>query len=346
MKIERITYGKNFGGKDIEIFLLKSNGCEVTLTNYGGIISSIKVPDKKGDFSNIVLGFNDIGYYWDESYLAGNPYFGAIIGRYANRIARGCFSLDGKEYHLPINNGPNHLHGGLSGFDQKVWNARQFENDKEWGVEMSYLSRHLEEGYPGNLEVKVGFSLNEENELKIDFSAESDRITVLNLTHHSYFNLNPENPNILGHELKVYSDSYTDTVDLIPTGKYKVVNNTALDFSSPKKIGKDIYWYKDGYDHNFVLSNRGGLLKAAELTEDTTGRKVELYTTQPGLQLYTGYYIPEFRFPGEKSFGRFSGVALEPQHFPDSPNQHGFPPTSLKPGEKYSQQTVYRFGLV
>ena len=347
MKIEKIPLGKNFRHNDVQIFILKGNKTEVTVTNYGGIISSIKTPNKNGKYENIALGFENTSNYLDEYYAANNPYFGAIIGRYANRLANGIFHIGEKEYRLDINNGANHLHGGLSGFDKKVWSAKSFERENEVRVEMSYLSPHMEEGYPGNLNLKVTYSLNNIDELKIEYQAETDETTIINLTNHTYLNLNPESKNILNHELKLYADKFTESVNLIPTGKYADVSNTPFDFTSIKKIGKDIEGLADGYDLNYVLDNENGeLKKAAELSEKTTGRKVEVFTTQPGVQLYTGFYIPEFNYEGEKTYGRYSGVALEPQHYPDSPNQDSFPSVILSPGQKFSQQTGYKFGLI
>ncbi len=346
MKIEKIPLEKNFRHNDVHMFILKGNETEVTVTNYGGIISSIKTPNKDGKYENITLGFENTSNYLDEYYVANNPYFGAIIGRYANRLANGIFHIGEKEYQLDINNGPNHLHGGLSGFDKKVWSAKSFERDNEVGVEMSYLSPHMEEGYPGNLNLKVTYSLNNMNELKIDYQAETDAATIINLTNHTYFNLNPVDRNILNHDLVIFSNEYTESNELIPTGKYCSVEGTPFDFRSVKKIKTDIDTLSDGYDLNFVLNNTNGeLKKAAKLTEEKSGRKVEVFTTQPGIQLYTGYYIPEFNYEGEKRHGRYSGVALETQHYPDSPNHPDFPSTQLNPGEKFGQQTVYKFGL-
>jgi aldose 1-epimerase len=333
--------------KEVQLFVLKSDTCEVKITNLGGIITSIKTRDRKGNLENIALGFEDVSHYMDDFYISNNPYFGAIIGRFANRIAKGRFSLNDMEYKLAINNGPNHLHGGNKGFDKKIWEARAFEIHDKAGVELSYLSPSMEEGYPGNLQLRVTYALTDADELFIDFEAETDQTTILNLTNHTYLNLNPESNNILDHELKLYAEKYTESIDLIPTGSFVNVKETPFDFTSTKKLGQDITSLVDGYDLNYILDNeKGALKKAAELSENTTGRKVELFTTQPGIQLYTGYYIPEFSFTGEKKYGRYSGVALEPQHYPDSPNNKNFPPVILKPGETYKHQTVYKFDLM
>ena len=333
--------------KEVQLFILKSEKCEVKITNLGGIITSIKTPDKKGNLDNIALGFENIPNYMDDFYISNNPYFGAIIGRFANRIAEGRFNLNDTEYTLAINNGPNHLHGGNEGFDKKIWEARPFENKDSVGVELSYLSPAMEEGYPGNLQLRVTYRLTDADELSIDYEAETDQTTIINLTNHTYLNLNPESKNILDHELKLYAEKFTEAVDLIPTGSFAHVKDTPFDFTSTKKLGQDIASLVDGYDLNYILDNeKGALKKAAELSENTTGRKVELYTTQPGVQLYTGYYIPTFSFTGEKKYGRYTGVALEPQHYPDSPNKKSFPSVVLKPGEKYTHQTVYKFDLM
>ena len=277
---------KNFRHNDVQAYVLKGNKTEITITNYGGIISSIKTPDKNGEIDNVALGFKNTSNYLQESYVTNNPYFGAIIGRFANRIANGKFTLEGKEYKLCVNNGDNHLHGGIEGFNKRVWTAKSFEKENVVGVEMSYLSPNMEEGYPGNLKLKVTYTLNKNDELTIDFVAETDETTILNLTNHTYLNLNPESKDILDHELKLYANKFTESVDLIPTGKYADVKNTPFDFTSTKKLGKDIEGLADGYDLNYVLDNEDGeLKKAAELSEKTTGRKVEVFTTQPGVQL-------------------------------------------------------------
>lgn len=332
---------------EVQLFVLKSDTCEVKITNLGGIITSIRTRDKKGTLDNIALGFENISNYLDDFYMSNNPYFGAIIGRFANRIAEGRFSLNDIEYKLAINNGPNHLHGGKEGFDKKIWEASTFEKKDRVGVELNYLSPAMEEGYPGNLKLRVIYSLTDADELSIDFEAKTDQTTIINLTNHTYLNLDPESETILDHELKLNSDTYTESVDLIPTGTFVKVNDTPYDFTSTKKLGKDIGSLVDGYDLNYVLDNeKGELKKAAELSEKTTGRKVELYTTLPGVQLYTGYYIPEFGFKGEKKYGRYTGVALEPQHYPDSPNKKNFPSVTLNPGETYKHKIIYKFDLI
>lgn len=333
--------------KEVQLFVLHSDTCEVKITNLGGIITSIRTRDKKGSLDNIALGFENISNYMDDFYISNNPYFGAIIGRFANRIAEGRFSLNDIEYKLAINNGPNHLHGGKVGFDKKKWEARTFEYKDRVGVELTYLSPAMEEGYPGNLKLSVTYTLTDADELSIDYEAETDQTTIINLTNHTYLNLNPESENILDHELKLYADTYTESIDLIPTGSVVNVKETPFDFTSTKKLGQDIGSLVDGYDLNYVLDNeKGELKKAAELSEKRTGRKVAVYTTQPGVQLYTGYYIPAFSFASEKKYGRYTGVALEPQHYPDSPNKKNFPSVVLKPGETYTHQTKYKFDLI
>ncbi len=347
MKVKEQSFGKLKNGEEASLFILTDNTITVKITNYGGIITAIETPDKDGKPGNIALGFDTLDRYIDDYYLKNNPYFGCLIGRYGNRIANGKFSLQGKSYTLVCNNEKNHLHGGNTGFDRKLWSADRIESHKGAGVELSYTSPHLEEGYPGNLAVTVTYILNERNELLIRYAAVTDQTTVLNLTNHTYFNLKGNKGDILDHHLTVRAEMYTKAEALIPTGEIASVENTPFDFRRSKKIGKDIARLPGGYDLNFVLDPQKTTLPVvAELREDSSGRKVELYTTQPGLQLYTGYHIPEFTIGGKKVYGRYSGVALEAQHFPDSPNHPGFPPVILHPGETYEHSTIYKFGTV
>jgi len=308
-------------------------GFEVSITDYGGAITSLKAPDRHGTFGDIVLGFNTLDEY------VNNPrYFGALIGRHANRIANGRFSLNGVEYQLPKNNGANHLHGGFKGFDKRVWNGREDGNS----LHLSYFSKDGEESYPGNLEALVDFTLLD-NELRLDYHATTDRDTIVNLTNHSYFNLRGVGT-ILEHELTLNAESFTPvTEDLIPTGEIRAVAGTPMDFRKGKAIGSDIH--HGGYDHNFVLNNWDGSLKfAARLYEPVSGRVLEILTTDAGMQFYSGNFL-DGSLTGKNGvvYEKYAGLCLEPQHFPDAPNHPNFPSTVLRPGEAYHQTTVYRF---
>ena len=339
-------------GETVHLYTIENgHGVKVAITNYGGIITQIHVPDRNGNIEDIVLGFDNL-----QGYLSNHPYFGAIVGRYGNRIANGAFSINGKNFTLPINNGPNSLHGGINGFDKKVWQALEISTSSEKGVELSYLSKDGEEGYPGNLQVTVRYTLNLENELGISYTAKTDSPTILNLTNHSYFNLRGAgNGDILGHQLKLYADQFTPVDStLIPTGEYQNVQNGPFDFTTQKAIGKDIesediqIQYGGGYDHNFVLSKNSGELKSfAKVFEPKSGRVMEVFTTEPGVQFYTGNFldgsiIGKMNKPYKKQFG----FCLETQHFPDSPNHSHFPTTTLLPDEKYHSETVYKFSML
>ena len=347
MQITGKFFGELPNGSKVDLFILKNdNDITVKISNYGAIISSIETPDKKGNPANIVCGFDKLEDYLSEEYLKSYQYFGCIIGRYGNRIANGGYKIGGKKYTGAINNGRNHLHGGLEGFDKKLWNAEACENEKEVGVKLTYKSVDGEEGYPGNLKVTCIYSLNNENELSIKYEAKTDKKTIINLTNHSYFNLTGGKEKILDHELLLKANNITESVDLIPTGRIVSVEGTAFDFTRSKKLGQDIESLPNGYDQNYVLDNDNGrFVFVGRLKENSTGRELEVYSTQPGIQLYTGYWIPELTISGEKKFGRYSGVALETQHYPDSPNHPEFPNTELKPGHKYKEETVYKFGI-
>lgn len=347
MKIKSELFGKLPDGREAMLYTLQNNnGIKIKITNYGGIITGIETPDKNGVFENIACGFEKLEDYLSEEYLNSYPFFGAIIGRFGNRIANGHLEIDGETYSLAVNNGPNHLHGGIIGYDQILWNAETIESENEVGLKISYLSPHLEENYPGNLKVSCIYTLNDENELGLEYFAETDKTTVVNLTNHSYFNLTAGKENILNHELKIEANKMTEMVDQIPTGKIVSVKNTPYDFTSPKPIGSDFEKLEIGYDDNFVFDNKTGELKYIGIVkENTTGRKIEIYTTQPGMQLYTGHWIPELTIDGEKRFGQYSALALETQHYPDSVHHDNFPTTLLKPGEKYHEKTVYKFGI-
>lgn len=343
MPIKKSIFG-NIEGQEVDLYTLTNkSGTKIKITNYGGIVTSIELPDRNGQYADIVLGFDTL-----DDYLEEHPYFGAIIGRYANRIAQGTFSLDGKIYKLASNNEPNHLHGGIQGFDKVVWKAGTFQNDQELSIILQYLSMDGAEGYPGNLDVMVTYALTNDNELKINYKASTDKPTPINLTHHGYFNLSGSpNQNILDHSLWIDADKYT-VVDetLIPTGEFKDVSG-AMDFRIPKKIGSQITELENGYDHNYILNNHGNLALLASLADSGSGRIMEVYTSQPGIQLYTGNFL-DGSLVGKKgvSYQKHSGLCLETQHFPDSPNQPTFSNTILYPGETYEQTTVYKFGIM
>lgn len=345
MKITKTTFGKTNEGIEIELFTLSNdNQLTVKITNYGAIVTSIELPDKNGEIKNIALGFDSLEGYLSPEYLGSYPYFGSICGRICNRIAEGKFSLEGKNYSLAVNNGPNHLHGGSIGFDRRVFTAEIIEKTDSVGVKLSYLSPDMEEGYPGNLKVTCTYTLDNNNELGMGYGAETDQTTIVNLTNHTYFNLTGGSETILNHELEIPAKFYVEGIENIPTGQILSVKNTVFDFLTKKKIGKDIEPLFDGYDLSFVLGNNGGkLVPAGCLSEETSGIKVEVFTTQPAVHLYSGYWNPELTIDGKKKFGRFSGVALETQHFPDSINNLHFPPVVLKPGQAFSEKTVYKF---
>jgi aldose 1-epimerase len=343
----RAPFGKTADGEAVEAFTLKNaNGIEVKAITYGGIITSLKVPDRTGAIGDIVLGFDAI-----DGYLKGHPFFGAIVGRYGNRIAKGRFSIDKHEYTLATNNGPNHLHGGVRGFDKHLWTA---EILTENSLRLSRVSPDGEEGYPGNLQVQVIYSLTNYNELIVDYTATTDQPTHVNLTQHSYFNLAGAGADILGHELMIDADRYTPVSgELIPTGELAAVAGTPFDFRKPTAIGARInaphpqIKNGQGYDHNWVLNREGpGLELAARVLEPSTGRTMEVATTEPGMQFYAGNFLDgTIVGKGGSKYGRRSGFCLETQHYPDSPNQPDFPSTLLRPGSTYSSRTVFKFGV-
>jgi len=351
MTITKEVFGKTVDGTAVYLYTLtNANGCEARITNYGGIVVSLKVPDRTGKPGDVVLGYETL-----EEYIGNNPYFGSIVGRYGNRIGKGKFTLNGREYILAQNNGENHLHGGIVGFDKAVWQAREFESEDGAALELTHLSRDGEEGYPGNLSVTVIYTLTNQDELKIDYSAMTDKNTVLNLTHHSYFNLaGAGSGDILSHEMMIDADRFTPVDSgLIPTGELTSVKGTPMDFTSPTAIGTRIdqdyeqLRFGGGYDHNWVLnSSDGSLALAARVYEPTTGRVMEVLTTEPGIQFYSGNFLDGTNIgKGGKAYNKRNGFCLETQHFPDSPNKSDFPTTVLKPGETYKQTTVYRFSV-
>ncbi len=348
-KLTKTSFGTTTAGNSVDLYTLRnSKGVETSITNYGGIVVSLKVPDRNGNLGDVVLGFDSL-----DGYLKGHPYFGAIIGRYGNRIAKGRFSLNGHEYTLARNNGENHLHGGVRGFDKVLWSARELPANA--GIELSYLSKDGEEGYPGNLSVTVTYTLTDENELKIDYNATTDKDTVLNLTNHSYFNLAGQGEAQMGdHQLTILADRFTPVDSgLIPTGELRKVDGTPFDFRQPHAIGERIDANEQQielgkrYDHNFVLNNTGGSMAlAARVTEPKTGRFMEVSTTEPGVQFYTGNFLDgSIKGKGGRPYGRRSAFCLETQHFPDSPNKPNFPSVVLKAGNRYRSTTVYKFGV-
>ena len=338
--ISKTEWGK-VDGKEVYLFTLSNDkGTEVKISNYGGTVTSFITPDKNDKKSEIIVGFDSLNQY-----LQKPPYFGALIGRYGNRIANAKFTLDGTTYHLAANDGKNTLHGGLKGFDKVVWDAT-IPNDSVPSLTLKYLSKDGEEGFPGNLNVTVNYTLTNDNELKIEYNAVTDKPTPVNLTNHTYFNLSGDVNNIiLDESLMIDADKYTPVDStLIPTGKITAVKGTPYDFTSSKKIGQDIGQVKGGYDFNWVLNRKdSSLQKVAVLTDSISGRSLEVYTTQPGLQFYTGNFLDgKFINRDGKPIKQHAALCLETQHFPDSPNEPGFPSTILRPGEKYHSVTVYK----
>jgi len=345
MKVSKISAG-HVGTNEVFVYELTSdNGTSVKLTNIGATITSIRTADKNGKFGEIVLGFDDPKQYLDPTYLADSFFFGATVGRFANRIAEGKFTLDGKTYELEVNNGPNHLHGGTGSFNTKFWTSEEFESDTRVGVKMSYVSPNMENGYPGQLTVIVVFTLTNDNKLQINYQAKTDKPTILNLTNHSYFNLKGEG-DVFDTKILMHASSYTPKDETnIPDGEIETVKGTPLDFTLEHSIGERVHMYEDGYDHNLVIDGNAGELRiAAEAYEPTSGRTLAFYTTEPGFQFYTAYYLNGRYSRGPLKFNQFTGFCFEAQHYPDSPNKPQFPTVVLRPGETYTQTTVYQFG--
>lgn len=341
------AFGKTPDGRQIFLYTLKNpSGMEVKVTNYGGRIVSISVPDRNKHFADVVLGFDNL-----QQYLGNNPFFGATVGRYANRIAKGMFTLDGKTYHIPITNPPNALHGGKVGFDKHVWQPKTLDTKQGPAVELHYFSPNGQEGFPGNLNVTVRFTLEKNDSLRLDYFATTDQDTVINFTNHSYFNLSGAgNPSILNEKVMIAADHYTPiNATLIPTGQIAPVAGTPLDFRQPEAVGARIHEnnqqlkYAGGYDFNYVLNHPGDLSALAAKVEDpASGRVVEVFTTEPGIQFYTSNMLEPIQGVGG-TYRKNSALTLETQHFPDSPNQPNFPTTVLHPGQHFHSTTIFRF---
>jgi aldose 1-epimerase len=345
VSVTHAPFGRLLSNTTVERYTLTNGRVEAELMTYGATLVSLRAPDRTGKVENIVLGFDTFA-----EYLAKSRFFGSVVGRYGNRIAKGQFTLDGKSFQLAVNNGPNHLHGGNQGFDVVVWKGEPFDRDGNVGVVFTYTSVDGEEGYPGMLNVSVTYTLTSRNELMIDYAATTDKATPINLTNHSYFNLKGRgHGDILQHRLTLYADRYTPAdATLIPTGELATVSDTPFDFRKPMPIGARIdadneqLRRGDGYDHNFVLNGSGGLRPAARVVEATTGRTLEVATTEPGVQFYAGNKLNV----ENNGFGRREGFCLETQHFPDSPNHPSFPSTILRPGARFTSRTVYTFGVM
>ena len=352
LSVTETPFGTMPDGQKVEMYHLKNaSGMEVDIITYGGAVQSIKVPDKNGKIEDVALGFDNLN-----DYLHTDTYFGALIGRYANRIAKGEFTLNGKTYHAPINNGPNSLHGGTKGFNTKVWAASKIETPNDVGVELTFLSPDGQMGYPGDLAVTARYTLDNSNDLRIHYSAVTDKPTVVNLTNHTYFNLAGAGNGTVLDQVAMINANKVTPIDstLIPTGKMMDVAGTDLGFTMPTPIGAHIHAdnqqlkyaepKQGGYDFNYVLNNPGDLnALAATVTDPKSGRTIEMYTNEPGVQFYTSNFLNDVHGKDGKVYPHWGGFTLEAQHFPNSPNQPSFPSTELKPGEKYSQTTIYKF---
>lgn len=345
--ISQMFFGKTPRGEDVSLFtLINAAGMEVKISNFGGVITAIRVPDRQGAFADVVLGFDELAPYFQDS-----PYFGALIGRVGNRIAKGHFELDGQSFNLAINNGENHLHGGLQGFDKVVWSPTTFVDEQNVGLKLFYFSPNGDQGYPGNMQIMVTYTLTEDNSLVVDYHATTDQMTPINMTQHSYFNLAGEG-DVLTHQLTINADYFTPVDDgLIPTGELQSVTNTVFDFREAKAIGEHIH-HDDvqlvlggGYDHNFVLNKKQPreLSLAARALEPVSGRVLEVYTQEPGIQFYSGNFLDGSLHGKGNVYAHRSGFCIEPQHFPDSLNQPNFPSIILHPGDEYTSRTVFKF---
>jgi aldose 1-epimerase len=344
MDVQKQPFGQTPDGTAVEIYALTNDkGLRAHIMTYGATLVSLEVPDRTGKLGDIVLGYEAL-----DGYIKNSPYFGSIVGRYGNRIAKGRFTLDGATYQLATNNGENHLHGGIKGFDKVVWKAEPVREAGAVGVKFSYLSTDGEEGYPGNLAVTVVYSLTNANELRISYEATADKATPVNLTHHSYFNL-AGGGDVLGHELTINAEGYTPVdAGLIPTGEIRPVKDSPFDFTTPHSIGERIAQVEGGYDHNFVLRGGGGMMDlAVRVYEPKSGRIMEISTTEPGLQFYSGNFLDgTITGKGGKAYLKHCGFCLETQHFPDSPNKPNFPSTILRPGAVYKSLAIHKFSTI
>ena len=342
--VAKQAFGQTQEGTAIEAYTVtNSQGASAKFITYGATLAELHVKDRNGKPGDVVLGFDDL-----QGYLGSHPFFGATVGRYANRIAKGTFTLDGKTYHLPINNAPNSLHGGDQGFNRRVWKAEPVNQADGSGVRFAYLSKDGEQGYPGNLTATVTYILTNKNELKIEYSAQTDQDTVVNLTNHSYFNLSgSDTGDILKYVLYLNADKFTPVDStLIPTGEIANVAGTPLDFRKPTAIGARIADLKEigGYDHNFVVNGQMGTLRiAARVSDPDSGREMEVWTTDPGVQFYSSIHLNGIQGKGGVAYQKYGAICLETQHFPDSPNHPNFPSTELKPGQKFHSETIYKF---
>ena len=345
MDVTKAPFGTLPDGTAVDIYTLTNGrGLKARIMTYGATIVSLELPDKNGALADCVLGYDSL-----DGFLKSSPYFGAIVGRYGNRIAKGLFTLDGVTYKLATNNGANHLHGGLKGFDKVVWAAEPFVDSDSAGLKLTYLSRDGEEGYPGNLKVIVTYELTGSDELGIDYEVTTDKATPVNVTSHSYFNFTGGKRDILAHELTLAADRYTPVdAGLIPTGVLEPVAGTPMDFTSPAAIGSRLARVEGGYDHNYVLTGGGGALAlAARVVEPESGRVMEIFTAEPGIQFYSGNFLDgTITGKGGHVYAKHWGFCLETQHFPDSPNKPGFPSTILRPGSVYRSRTVHKFSTV
>lgn len=351
LKISKSLFGKLPNGDKVEQYHLENaNGVKLNVITYGARITNLEVPNKNGDFENVVLNFNNL-----EDYSRDNPFFGAVIGRYGNRIAKGEFSLNGSQFTLATNDGVNHLHGGTIGFDRVLWTAEPIEGLDDSSLKLTYLSPDGEEGYPGNLNVTVVYTLTKDNSLKVSYEAVSDKTTVVNLTQHAYFNLTGDfDKDILGHEIVIHADAFLPVdATLIPTGEIRAVEGTPFDFRTPKTIRKEITAKNEqlslglGYDHCWVLNGDMDTIRiAASAYDKDSGRFMEVFTDEPGIQLYTGNFLDDtLPMPNGGTYGHRTGFCLETQHYPDSPNQKEFPSVVLNPGEKYNSTTTFKFSV-
>jgi aldose 1-epimerase len=348
-RITKTAFGSAPDGTAVDLYTLRNDkGAEARICNYGGIVTSLKVRDRNGKLGDVVLGYDNLA-----GYLRASPHFGCLVGRYGNRIAQGKFTLNGKEYTLARNNNGNHLHGGLKGFDKVVWAAKPIPSRLGTALELKYVSQDGEEGYPGNLSITAVYTLTDDNALRLDFTATTDADTVCNLTHHSYFNLAGAG-DVLNHQVMIYADKFTPVdANLIPTGDLRPLDGSPLDFRHAEKIGARINQADEqlklgnGYDHNYVLSKPPGELGlAARVYEDSSGRLLEVFTTEPGMQFYTGNFLDgSITGKGGWVYQFRNGFCFEPQHFPDSPNQPYFPTTVLKPGQTYQNTIIYKFSV-